>query len=250
MATPKRLINRWWRLGLRGILRSQGNIGSDSTLDHSVQRSSTVSAAAAILVARPRVLVAEDEAVTRLLLTSTLTRFGYDVVAVEDGQRAWEVLSAPHPPALALLDWQMPGLDGPEICERVRARQASSYTYLLLVTARSSKSDVVAGLSAGADDFISKPVDPEEMRARLRVGERVLKLEKSLAEQISRLQEEKAHVQELQGMIPICMHCKRIRSQEQLWERVETYIEQHSSAKFSHALCQDCLEKHYPESDE
>lgn len=216
-----------------------------------MQKLPTVSAAAASLTpARPRVLVAEDEAVTRLLLTSTLTRFGYDVIAVEDGQRAWEVLTGPHPPALALLDWQMPGLDGPEICERVRARAAQSYTYLLLVTARSSKSDVVTGLSAGADDFISKPVDPEEMRARLRVGERMLKLEQSLAEQISRLQEEKRHVQELQGMIPICMHCKRIRSQEQLWERVETYIEQHSSAKFSHALCQDCLEKHYPDNDD
>ncbi len=206
-------------------------------------------AAAITMTARPRVLVAEDEAVTRLLLTSTLTRFGYDVVAVEDGVRAWEILSGSRPPSLAVLDWQMPGLDGPQICERIRARQASSYTYVLLVTARSSKSDVVTGLSAGADDFISKPVDPEEMRARLRVGERVLKLEQSLAEQITRLQEERAHVQELQGMIPICMHCKRIRGQEQIWERVETYIESHSSAKFSHALCQDCLEKHYPDEN-
>jgi DNA-binding response OmpR family regulator len=115
------------------------------------------------------------------------------------------------------------------------------------VTARSSKSDVVAGLSAGADDFVSKPVDAEEMRARLRVGERVLKLEQSLAEQIEKLQVEIKHVQELQGMIPICMHCKRIRSEEQIWERVETYIEERSDAKFSHALCQDCLDKHYPE---
>jgi phosphoserine phosphatase RsbU/P len=214
-----------------------------------MQGSSAVSAAPVIVTARPRVLVAEDEAVTRLLLTSTLTRFGYDVVAVEDGARAWDILQGPRPPGLAVLDWSMPGLDGPQICERVRARSSGSYTYVLLVTARSSKSDVVAGLSAGADDFISKPVDPEEIRARLRVGERVLKLEQSLAEQIHKLQEEKAHVQELQGMIPICMHCKRIRSQEQIWERVETYIEQRSDAKFSHALCQDCLEKHYPDNE-
>jgi sigma-B regulation protein RsbU (phosphoserine phosphatase) len=215
-----------------------------------MQSSSGVSAAPVILPARPRVLVAEDESVTRLLLTSTLTRYGYDVVAVEDGAQAWDILEGPCPPGLAVLDWSMPGLDGPQICERIRARNSGSYTYLLLVTARSSKSDVVAGLSAGADDFISKPVDPEEIRARLRVGERVLKLEQSLAEQINRLQEEKAHVQELQGMIPICMHCKRIRSQEQIWERVETYIEQRSDAKFSHALCQDCLEKHYPDNEQ
>lgn len=196
---------------------------------------------------RPRVLVAEDEAVTRHLLTSTLTRFGYDVLAVSDGAAAWDALSGPNPPNLALLDWQMPGVDGPQICQKVRARQAGSYTYLLLVTARSSKSDIVEGLSAGADDFISKPVDLEELRARLHVGERVLLLEQRLADQIARLQEEKAHVQELQGMIPICMHCKRVRNTEQIWERVETYIEAHSSAKFSHALCQNCLEEYYPD---
>lgn len=222
-------------------------LGTPGAVDRSMQIEINVSAAPAFLPQRLRVLVAEDEAVTRLLLTSTLTRFGYDVVAVEDGQRAWEILSGPKPPALAVLDWAMPGLDGPQICERIRARASNSYTYVVLVTARSSKSDVVAGLSAGADDFVSKPVDAEEMRARLRVGERVLKLEQSLAEQIEKLQVEIKHVQELQGMIPICMHCKRIRSEEQIWERVETYIEERSDAKFSHALCQDCLDKHYPE---
>lgn len=196
---------------------------------------------------RKRVLVAEDEAVTRHLLTSTLTRFGYEVVSVADGEQAWAVLSGPRPPLLALLDWQMPGLDGPQVCQKVRDRTGGSYAYLLLVTSRSSKSDIVEGLSAGADDFISKPVDHEELRARLRVGERVLKLEQSLAEQIVRLQEEKAHVQELQGMIPICMHCKRVRNTQQIWERVETYIEAHSAAKFSHALCQNCLDEYYPE---
>ncbi|MBL8919538.1 MAG: response regulator [Myxococcaceae bacterium] len=199
--------------------------------------------------ARTRVLVAEDEAVTRHLLSSTLTRFGYDVIAVSDGDQAWTVLSGPTPPLLALLDWQMPGLDGPQICQKVRDRTGGSYAYLLLVTSRSSKADVVEGLSAGADDFITKPVDTEELRARLRVGERVLKLEQSLADQIVRLQEEKAHVQELQGMIPICMHCKRVRNTEQIWERVETYIEAHSMAKFSHALCQNCLDEYYPEEE-
>jgi phosphoserine phosphatase RsbU/P len=206
-----------------------------------------ISTAPSLAAARTRVLVAEDEAVTRLLLTSTLVRFGYEVVAVEDGVRAWDVLSAQNPPHLAVLDWNMPGLDGPQICERLRARQHHGYTYVLLVTAKSSKSDVVMGLSAGADDFVSKPVDPEELRARLRVGERLLKLEQSLAEQIRELQAAQEHVKQLQGMIPICMHCKRIRSQESLWEKVETYIEQRSDAKFSHALCQDCLQKHYPE---
>lgn len=178
-----------------------------------------------------------------------MTRAGYEVVAVSDGQRAWELLQLPDAPSLAVLDWNMPGLDGPEICRRLRASPRSNYTYTLLVTARNAKADVVEGLSAGADDFISKPVDPDELHARLRTGVRVVQLEQSLQAKVRELEEAAEHVKELQGMIPICMHCKRIRNQEQIWEKVETYIEHRSDARFSHALCTECLEKHYPDSD-
>lgn len=197
-----------------------------------------------------RVLLAEDEAVSRRLLEATMSRFGYDVLSVENGQQAWEELNGTRPPSLAVLDWSMPGLDGPEVCQRIRARQSEhGYTYMLLVTARSAKEDVVEGLSAGADDFISKPVDHAELRARLRVGERIVRLEQDLSLKVHDLEAAAEHVKELQGMIPICMHCKRIRNQEQLWEKVETYIETRSGAKFSHALCTMCLEKHYPNDD-
>jgi CheY-like chemotaxis protein len=195
-----------------------------------------------------RVLLAEDEPVTRRLLTATLTRFGYDVVSVDDGLKAWAILETPTSPALVLLDWSMPGLDGPDICKRVRARtNRPGYTYILMVTARSGKEDVVTGLSAGADDFVTKPVDVEELRARLRVGERIVALERTLAAQVAELKSASEHVRELQGMIPICMHCKSIRNQSQIWEKVETYIEERSGATFSHALCDSCLEKYYPE---
>ncbi|MFZ5439401.1 MAG: response regulator [Myxococcota bacterium] len=202
-----------------------------------------------VLAPRPRVLLAEDENVTRRLLEAQMTRFGFEVVSVSDGLKAWEVLQGPNAPSLVVLDWNMPGLDGPEICRKIRETPRDGYTYTLLVTARNAKSDVVEGLSAGADDFISKPVEPDELHARLRTGERIVRLEQTLAQQVKELREAAEHVQELQGMIPICMHCKRIRNQSQIWEKVETYIEHRSGAKFSHALCSECLEQYYPDTD-
>lgn len=199
---------------------------------------------------RTRVLLAEDEPVTRRLLEAQMTRFGFEVVSVNDGLSAWEVLQSPNAPSLVVLDWNMPGLDGPDVCRKIRESVRSGYTYMLLVTARNAKSDVVQGLSAGADDFVSKPVDPDELHARLRTGERIVRLEHALATQVKELVAAAEHVKELQGMIPICMHCKRIRNQSQIWEKVETYIEHRSGAKFSHALCAECLEIHYPDTDE
>jgi phosphoserine phosphatase RsbU/P len=193
-----------------------------------------------------RVLLAEDEAVTRTLLAATMTRFGYAVEVVDNGLHAFESLQRDDGPAVAVLDWNMPGLDGIDVCRRVRESGRTSYAYMLIVTARHAKGDVVAALSAGADDFISKPIDPDELRARLRVGERIVQLEQRLGQQVRDLKLAAEQVKQLEGMIPICMHCKKIRGGHDVWERIETYIEQRSEAKFSHALCTECLEKHYP----
>lgn len=203
--------------------------------------------AAQQLAPRPRVLLAEDERVTRRLLESHITRFGYEVVSVDDGQAAWDVLQQKDAPPLVVLDWGMPRVDGPEICRRLRAAGQEAYTYTLLVTSRAGKADVVEGLEAGADDFISKPVDPDELRARLRTGERIVQLERTLASRLRELEATIEHVHELQGMLPICIHCKRIRNQEQIWEKVESYFEKRAGAKFSHALCSECLDKYYPD---
>jgi len=127
-----------------------------------------------------RVLIADDDALTRGLLEKTLQWAGYDVVVVEDGRKALECLSMTDGPRLALLDWLMPGLNGLEVCREIRRHSEFPYIYMILLTARTSKEDVVRGLESGADDYLTKPFNLDELKARLRCGERILKLEDKL----------------------------------------------------------------------
>jgi len=129
-----------------------------------------------------KVLIADDELMSRKLLQKTLERAGYDVTAVENGRLAAEQLCPANGPRLALLDWVMPELDGPGVCREVRKRKQQSYVYMVLLTSKESKEDVVAGLESGADDYLTKPFDPEELKARLRTGLRILDLEDRLIE--------------------------------------------------------------------
>ncbi len=127
-----------------------------------------------------RVLLAEDDSVLRHLLESFLVKWGYEVTVAKDGAEAWEVLQAEDAPRLALLDWVMPGMDGVEVCREVRKRMAQPYVYILLLTARKDNFDVINGLGSGADDYLTKPFNPEELEARLRTGKRILDLEDHL----------------------------------------------------------------------
>ena len=135
-----------------------------------------------------RVLIAEDEPVSRRLLEVTLVKWGYEVVSTIDGTSAWQALQLENAPPLAILDWTMPGLDGPEVCQRVRKASNSQLPYIIILTAREGKSKIVEGLHAGADDYVTKPFDPEELRARIRVGERVLGLQSTLADRVRELE--------------------------------------------------------------
>jgi sigma-B regulation protein RsbU (phosphoserine phosphatase) len=190
-----------------------------------------------------RILVADDDPDWRELLEHLLAGWGYEVVAVSDGEAAWAILDGSEPPAVAILDWVMPGLDGVDVCRRVRSRSAALSTYLILLTAKANKDDVVAGLQAGADDFLIKPFDVEELRARLKAGLRIIELQQSLAARVKELGESLAQVRRLHGLLPICAYCKKIRDDTNYWQQIEAYITEHSDATFTHGICPECYEK-------
>ena len=185
-------------------------------------------------------LIADDDAVLRRSVRRVLADRGYDIETVRDGEEAWRALQRDDTAQLAVLNWVMPGMDGVEVCRRVRAMPTSRPTYIILLTAKSGKEDIVSGLRAGADDYVTKPFDVDELRARVQVGERVVGLQTELAERVSELEDALTQVRRLQGLLPICSYCKKIRDDRDYWQEVESYIAQHSEARFSHSVCPDC----------
>jgi diguanylate cyclase (GGDEF)-like protein len=127
-----------------------------------------------------KILIAEDELVSRRLLQASLERWGYEVVVAKDGTEASQILLSPDAPKMALLDWLMPGVDGVQLCRNIRRNKPEPYTYILLLTGRRGQDDVVRGLEAGADDYVRKPFDPDELKVRLRTGKRILYLQDRL----------------------------------------------------------------------
>jgi two-component system cell cycle response regulator len=129
-----------------------------------------------------KILIADDDKLSRRILQTTLQKAGYEVLAAEDGVSAGKILSEAEGPRLALLDWMMPGMDGLDVIRAVRSQTNMPYVHMILLTSRQSKEDIIAGLESGADDYLTKPFDAEELRARLRTGERILRLEDNLVE--------------------------------------------------------------------
>jgi two-component system cell cycle response regulator len=140
-----------------------------------------------------RVLIAEDDPIFRRILESWFKKWNYCVTAFDNGLDAWEVLQGENAPQLAVLDWMMPGMDGIELCRKIRNRDHGPYRYVLLLTAKDDKQDVVAGLEAGADDYLTKPFDVDELRARVRAGKRILDLQAALIHAKDDLQFAAAH---------------------------------------------------------
>jgi diguanylate cyclase (GGDEF)-like protein len=139
------------------------------------------------------VLIADDEAVSRRLLARMLSDSGYDVLAASDGGEAWRILERPDTPRLAILDWMMPGMTGPQLCRKLRELNREPYTYVLLLTARTEKEDVVEGMDAGADDYVTKPFEAKELQVRLRAGRRILDLQADLMKAREALREQATH---------------------------------------------------------
>ena len=190
-----------------------------------------------------KILIAEDDPVSRRLLQAALSKWGYEVLVTTNGREAWELLQQPDAPSLFILDWLMPEMDGVEICREVRQIDALKSAYIILLTSRGAKEDIVQGLEAGADDYVTKPFDHGELRARVQVGTRVIALQNALAQRVRELEEAIASVKTLQGLLPICCYCKKIRDDGNYWHRVESYIAGHANVRFSHGICPECSEK-------
>ena len=189
-----------------------------------------------------KLLIAEDDAISRRMLEVTCRSWGFDVLAVEDGEAAWRALQAEDAPPLALLDWMMPGIEGVEVIRRVRRRDSSKPVYMILLTARSSREDIVSGLASAADDYVTKPFDRQELHARLQAGMRIVRLQMDLAAKVTDLEKALRRVKKLQGLLPICSYCKRIRKDSNYWQQVESYIAEHSEAEFTHGVCPQCYD--------
>lgn len=175
------------------------------------------------------VLVVDDDPVTRRLIAAGLERLGYTVTPVGDGEAAWVTLGTIHFP-MVITDWMMPGVDGIELCRRIRSRHAADYTYVIVLTSLEGKPRYLEAMEAGADDFLTKPVDLDQLKARLHAAGRILRLEH--------------HVRDLEKLLPICSYCKRIRQDAQTWQPVEQYLEDQTASALSHGICPDCYRTH------
>ena len=191
-----------------------------------------------------KILIAEDDRVSRFLLEKKLKSLNYEIVVVEDGGHALSTLRGINPPSLAILDWMMPGMDGVDVTRAIRNEASSATTppYIILLTAKTDKQDIVDALEAGADDYLTKPFDARELRARVQVGIRIVELQSALAARVCDLEVAFANVKQLQGMLPICSYCKKIRDDQNYWQGVEDYFSDHSEVQFSHGICPGCYE--------
>jgi DNA-binding response OmpR family regulator len=191
-----------------------------------------------------KLLIAEDDALFCRLLQQVLAP-DYDLITAHDGNEAWAALQQPDAPQLAILDWVMPGLSGPQVCRKVRECSRLASMHLIILTARNTVADVVSGLRAGADDYVTKPFSPQELKARVAIGERIVKLRDSLAERAVEANESSARENQLQQLLLSlpCRHGSDIRTGD--WPGVDAYLRQGSQTiDFS---CQGCsLRPHGP----
>lgn len=175
------------------------------------------------------ILIAEDDPVSRTVVRAVLEEAGHRVTQVADGREAWVSWRVTRQ-RLIVSDWQMPVTDGLELCRRVRAPSSEPYTYFILLTSKTGRENFLEAMAAGVDDFMSKPIDAAELKARVHVAERILGLRQEL------------HF--LEGLLPVCSYCKRIRNGESRWLTLEHYIQEHTEVEFSHGVCPDCYIRH------
>lgn len=176
-----------------------------------------------------KILAVEDDAVARAVLHKALQRLHHEVVLANDGEEALRRLQD-QPVRVVVSDWTMPGVDGLELCRRIRRRVDAEYVYFILVTARdATKENQEEAADAGVDDFLTKPLDVSELWTRLRVAERILRYT--------------TQVRQLEELLPICSYCKKIRDDRNYWQQIEGYISERTGSDFSHSVCPDCYSR-------
>ncbi len=175
------------------------------------------------------ILAVEDDAVARKILRQLLRRLGHEVVEASDGEEAWALLQAGGI-RVVVSDWTMPHLDGLGLCRRIRASLETDYVYFILLTGNtaSDENQRAAG-EAGVDDFLTKPLDAQNLWMRLRVAERILRYA--------------TQVRQLEAFLPICSYCKKIRDDKNYWQQIEAYINKRTGTDFSHSVCPDCYQR-------
>ncbi|MFI5358373.1 MAG: PleD family two-component system response regulator [Opitutales bacterium] len=176
-----------------------------------------------------KILAVEDDAVSRAVLRQALRKLGHEVIEAANGETAWKLL-AKEPMRVVVSDWAMPQMDGLELCRRIRGAKSADYTYFILLTARDATGEnQQAAADAGVDDFLTKPLNFEELWNRLRVAERILRYA--------------TQVRQLEEMLPICSYCKKIRDDQNYWQQIEGYINERTGSEFSHSICPDCYQR-------
>lgn len=176
-----------------------------------------------------KILVAEDDRISKKLLVTTLKQFGHEVAAHESGDEAWAAFRE-RPVRVIVSDWLMPGMDGLDLCRKIRTEASAEYVYFILLTANvQGKDSYMEAMQAGIDDFLAKPLDRDQIWMRLQVAERILRYTRE--------------IRDLESMLPICSYCKKVRDDNNYWQQVETYLSRRTGAHFSHSVCPSCYEK-------
>ncbi len=188
-----------------------------------------------------KLLIADDDVFFRKLLERVLDA-DYQIASVQDGAEAWQIMQAPDPPRLLILDYVMPKFTGPELCRKIRSTPRLQSSYLIILTAKNDSASLVCGLHAGADDYVTKPFEVEELRARLRVGERVIDLQNTLAMQVAGLESALTREKQLQNLLPICPICRGVRTSGRYWEKLELYLNSLTNAGKKSGPCPACSE--------
>lgn len=193
-----------------------------------------------------RILVVDDEEMLLLYLSKRLKKHNYDVVTCLSGEEALEKVKA-FDFDVVILDVILPGIDGYEVCRRLKSDKKTSGIMVLILSVRKTVEERLKGYEVEADDYITKPYDPEELLAKIRI---LLRLKNAIDERdkfIHKLQEALSKVTTLSGLLPICSSCKKIRDDRGYWKQIEDYIREHSPANFSHSICPECAKRLYPE---